>query len=160
MFAQRFMAGRGLVIIMVMAGSLFTLGACDSAPQPGVEVIRYSGPPITSESVQHDGVWVASIDSIWRQVTLELVEPDSSVRHRLSLQEIEGELPVFAGYAHRSGSANSGTLRSGTIQIQEFSLDGEVSGVIEGHLSRPVGTRIGSLFFVDLRDEHRRAAIE
>lgn len=138
---------------MVMAGSLCTLGACDSAPQPGVEVIRYTGPPITSESMQGPGVWLASIDSMWRQATLEFIEPDSSVLHRLSFQEIEGELPVFAGYTYRPGSASSSTLRSGTIKIQEFDLDGEISGIFEGDMSRPLGMRVGSLFFVDLRDE-------
>lgn len=127
------------------------LAACDSADDHGVEVVRYDGPPITHEDANRHSTWVATVDTVFRQVELELIEPENGrVRHRLRFQEDPGALPVLVGYRCDPDSAWSATFLSGTVYIQHFALEGEISGRFEGALNWPMmGLRTGGPFWVD-----------
>lgn len=132
---------------------LLVVQACDSGPETGVGVVRYDGPPVTAESVGGPGTWSATVDILYRQVELAFTEADGSVRHRLTFIEPEGALPAFSGYRDRPASEQVASLRSGTIQIQQFDLDGELSGRFEGTLSSPLGVNVGTVFGVDVSGE-------
>lgn len=130
------------------------LSGCDVTQESDVvEVVRYSGPPITfAMAHQVSGKWVSSVDTLLRQATLEFIEPDSTVTDRITLMEVEGPLPVFMGYVHWPGTEYAGTWRSGRIEIQQFSLEGEISGTYEFALTKPLGSRTGGVFFIDRSD--------
>lgn len=140
--------------IRVICVFVIFLSGCDVTQESDfVEVISYSGPPITfAMAHQLSGKWVSSVDPILRQATLEFIEPDSSVSQRITLMEVEGALPAFMGYVHRPGTEYAGTWRSGRIEIQQFNLEGEISGTYDFALSQPLGMRTGGVFFVDRSD--------
>jgi len=136
--------------------AVLLLSACDSAIEEGVEVVQYQGPPITEESVQQGHLtWIATVDTLWRQVSLEMMGDGGEVEQRIQFQEDPGHLPLFLGYARRPDSLNAATLRFGKIYIQHFDLDGEISGRFEGSLSRPMlGAKTGSIFWIDVSREN------
>jgi hypothetical protein len=135
--------------------AVFVLSACDSAIEEGVEVVLYQGPPLTEESVQQGHLtWIATVDTVWRQVSLEMMGDGGEVEHRLQFQEDPRHLPLFLGYSQRPDSLYAATLRFGKIYIQNFDLGGEISGRFEGSLFRPLGARTGSIFWIDVSREN------
>lgn len=121
------------------------LQACDTGAEQGVKVTEYDGPPITYESLMY-GWWAIEIDSIVRTATLERVHSEGDIDYRFHLHEVPGELPAFAGFIYHPESDYSTRMRSGTIEIQNFDLEGEISGRLEGEFRN--GQRIGALFWV------------
>lgn len=135
--------------------AVLLLSACDSAMEEGIQVVEYEGPPITEESVQQGHLtWIATVDTVWRQVSLEMMGDGGEVEQRIQFQEDPGHLPLFLGYSRRPDSLNAATLRFGKIYIQHFDLDGEISGRFEGSLSWPLGAKVGSIFWIDVSREN------
>ena len=137
----------GLVLTCLVLAIL----GCDSAADEGVEVVRYEGPAIDPEE---SGDWQASID--WTGlVTLQSQGPDGTTNSQLTLMPSQtDELPIFMGLSVFSHTLRYVSLRRGTVAIEHFSLEGVVSGLVDGRLysgTWPAG-RVRFTFWADLSE--------
>ena len=145
-------AHRFKMFLMVFIISV-SLTHCDATvEEAGVKVVPYTGPEITSELSQRLGQWSATVEN--GQVRLDLIDVESGELHnRLILLDIPGSMPAFASFAHYSDDGIY-SLRAGTISIQNWEVNGVISGRIEGELFRPPIHTLGlidSIFWIDLR---------
>jgi hypothetical protein len=140
-------------LILLLA---LTLPACDSAEDDaGVRIVRYDGPPIEQNNVSD--AWQGRVEEVLTGTRVILTA--ASRRDSLILfYEPDPSIPV-EGTLYYRGSDQTYVLYDGTIAIQDWEIDGIVSGQFEGELRglqsprAGVGARTDGVFWVDLSEQ-------
>lgn len=129
------------------------LSMCDTfSDEAGVKVVEYTGPPITEQSVRVK--WTATVEGDLVTITFE---EDSLIVHQITLFNVPGgKLPISPGYIYKPGQPDEVFLHRGEIAIQDWDVDGVMSGHATGDLKKrnspvPVGLRLNEFFWVDVR---------
>ena len=146
-----------LAILVAGCGVVTLLCACDTEQEGAIEVIQYSGPEIkpTPTMIQ----WKVNIDQN-RVVSLDEdtsavgspPQRDTGTWHILFL-DVGEPLPEFISLTARSSTSTS-ILVSGRVSIQDWDLEGVLSGEITGRMRPGVGGLQPQplvRFWVDLR---------
>lgn len=120
------------------------LASCDTVEEEEIVIVPYRGPVITQEEADRNGVWSATYLPDTRTVILEQTRPTGETRRRLALQDSSTSLPLFVSYW---GGPEGYSLRSGTIQIAEWNVEGVVSGSVDGTLGRGAWSNAGRTHF-------------
>ena len=129
----------------------FILSSCDSTEEDGIRVIAYEGSLITENSVE--APWLVAVNN--DVVTLTVEEENEVLKHQIVLRNIPGiALPVGPSYTRRPGTDSSFVLLRGVVAIQDWDVNGVMSGVVRGDLSRPgsptpSGAKTEVFFWVD-----------
>ncbi|NBC17363.1 MAG: hypothetical protein GVY18_08640 [Bacteroidetes bacterium] len=139
---------------------VLTLSACDSAEDDaGVRIVRYDGPPIERTEFMD---WVGQVEETFTGTRVVLTSATGSADIRgdslILFYEPDEDLPV-GGTLRRTYSLVTWVLHEGVIRIQDWEINGVVSGQFEGtlrNLQNPlngIGTRTGGTFWVDLSEQ-------
>ena len=139
-------------LILLLA---LTLAACDSAEDDaGVRIVHYDGPPIEQNNVFDS--WQGRVEEVLTGTRVVLKA--TSRRDSLILfYEPDHLLPV-EGILYHNGANQMHVLYDGVIAIQDWQIDGIVSGQYEGELrglQNPrggIGARTDGVFWVDLSE--------
>ena len=132
--------------------------SCDSIQEAEVQVLRYAGPEIspTSSMVQ----WRVTIDPndvvVLVEDTTGLGFPHPVSVWRLTMQDTGDPLPTYISLRAQSPNGRVEHLRSGTVYIQDWNLEGVISGEVEGEMNRSVSgltPRPLIRFWIDLTNE-------
>jgi hypothetical protein len=130
---------------------VLTLSACDSAEDDaGVRIVRYDGPPIERTEFRD---WVGQVEETITGTRVVLTSATGSADIRgdslILFYEPDEDLPV-GGAVYYPTVNRTYSMRSGVIAIQDWQIDGIVSGQYEGASQ---GFRMGGTFWVDLSEQ-------
>lgn len=120
-----------ILYVLFLLGFLST--GCDATVPEGVRIISYTGPMITANAATG---WTAELDD--GLVTLSQIRTDdSTLVHKLILLDIGSSLPEFVGYAFfEPGNTRAWSTIDGSVAIQEFDINGEISGLLRMRVTK------------------------
>lgn len=99
--------------------------------EKGIEVVQYSGPIITAESMVEP--WSVTLDGDVVTLTMQALYNEADTIHRIVLLNVPGKaLPVAPAYTFKPNTDEQQKLIEGTVAIQDWDPVGVMSGSVQG----------------------------
>ena len=143
-----------LIIIAALSAIFCTLIGCGvTGPKEFLEVVRYSGPPITESEVYDQ--WTLRIEGdtfVLRELKMES-DPERNVGLALTLKNNQDFLPILEDVWY--GPLEGGIGRRVTVarlEVQSWDVDALLSGVVRAEL--PTGGVAYKYFWVNLPSQN------